>query len=927
MNQFKPLGCSFHGHSCSDSLDAGATVSQIVKRAKLLGRPAVNLTGHGLMCGLAELHLEAKKAGLQCVHGVEAYVISPWHKGKTNKNGTENAVYAHMTVHFKTDKAYEYFCRLSVKAEERAVFKFGEKKPLITMDELRAIGPEIVLGSGCLGSLVQRTARAGDYDLAEKIYQDIREIPGQGNFFVEIMPHVLTSNWTRPEFDHATKTITKAGYFKPNDPDECGNPLDVQKAPSLFMLKMAKKYGDPVIVSEDSHLSDESTYVPQIVRMGNGKEAWRFSTPYVLESSDFWFPIVEKQLGIDAKEYETWIDNSYLFLDRVKDYKFYTSKDRVLLPTTKMVTGIDQDSLQVTLQKVKAIGLMPSKEDSRFPVYKDRLQKEINILYRNGTIDLLPYFLLMEDVVSAQRAAGNFANPRGSAGGSLLLYLLGVSVADPIKYDLSFERFLTLGRITGGSLPDIDTDFADQKAVFEYIKKRYGAENMARVATETQLKLKNSIKDVERLKFGYVRPETELLTKMIPNNNSGLGDKQWVEGYTDPESGEHVVGLLEKEDQVGQAVKSYVEANPEVWKDVLLCLGVTRNHGVHSCSAVITPEPVNSYVPLMRAKKGDDDEDDVWVTAYTGKFLEHVGLVKYDFLGVESLRSLSRSMEMLRRDGLADLKWEEPPHDPEVYKNIFTSTNAGGVFQVSGKGLRPFLDKMPVRSIEDLSAMIALVRPGALDAPSPNPDFNGSAAAYYMACANGKEKPFFIHESIKPFLEGTYGIVLFQEQLSQIVKFVLDLDDAEADGWRRDIGKKNKQLVMQRVNGLEEGAIAKGWTPAQAKLLAKSIEAGGRYSFNCMGAEQKIQTSKGPKTILEIAADKEISVAYIKNGMLHFERPVFAGQTADVSEMFEFTLEDGSTITCTADHKVWTEQGWMTAEDAEKEGVSLIINE
>lgn len=285
MVAFRPLACGCHAHSAEGSLDGGSLVKKLVKRAKELGRPAISLTDHGQMSSLATLWEEAKKAGIMPIHGIEIYLDSPWDEKKVLKNGIIEPTTRHMTVLFKTQKAYEYFCKLTPVAHERAIIRYGDLKPIITIEELKAIGDDICLGSGCFGSAVAKTLMNSGPEAAERVYQEVRDIVKPGCFFVEIMPHILDSTWVRPQVDYATKTILKDGFFKPNDLDDCGLPIDFQKPVNEFMVQMGLKYKDRIIISEDSHLSERNDKAIQDLRLGDN---WRFSCAYSMEPTEVW---------------------------------------------------------------------------------------------------------------------------------------------------------------------------------------------------------------------------------------------------------------------------------------------------------------------------------------------------------------------------------------------------------------------------------------------------------------------------------------------------------------------------------------------------------------------------------------------------------------------------------------------------------------
>lgn len=811
-----------HGHSAEGSLDGGSLIKKLVKRAVDLGRPSIALTDHGQMIGLATLWEEAKKAGIMPIHGIEVYIQSPWDEPKVLKNGTIEPTTRHMTVLFKTQKAYDYFCKISPLAHQRALIKYGDLKPLITWEELQAIGSEICLGSGCFGSAVAKTLMTKGPEEAEKVYQQVRSVVNPGNFFVEIMPHVLDTSWVRPEINYATKEIIKDGFFKPNDLDECGIPNDLQKPVNIFMYEMAKKYKDIAVLSEDSHISEKNDKPIQDLRLGDN---WRFSCAYSMEPTEIWAENLKKQMPfITDKDIEEMVDNSYQLIENFKDYKFLTHKDRVLLPTMESVYGYElkeKSSKQHLKELINKYGKFP-KEPEKVKIYAERLRMEIDVLTNNG-YDFLPYFFTVEDVCHALRKMGYFASPRGSAASSLILYLLDISIIDPIEWNLPFSRFMNAGRIKGGSMADIDLDISVKEDCINYLYERYGQERVASISTSLTMKLKLSIRDVERQYFKKVRPETEEMLKMmiIP---AGVDDEKWLYGYEDDTTGEYVQGYLEGNEPGAIRLKKYIEEEPEIWDTVIRCLSIPKAKGKHASGVIITPGPISDYMPVTLV-------NNEILTAYSMKPVENIGAVKFDFLGLKTLEALSHSFKSLKKEKRIDVPWTLPEHDERIFNEIINNNKHAGLFQISGKAVLPYLKKAPPKNVVDISNLIALCRPGALDAPAPDGSPT-SAADYYIALAKGQKKPFYIHPSVEPILKETGGVVLYQEQLMSIVKTILNLDDMQADDWRRAVGKKDKKLMDKLCNELKEGAIKKGWDDIQAAQLIKTIIASSRYSFN-----------------------------------------------------------------------------------------------
>jgi DNA polymerase-3 subunit alpha len=418
-------------------------------------------------------------------------------------------------------------------------------------------------------------------------------------------------------------------------------------------------------------------------------------------------------------------------------------------------------------------------------------------------------------------------NTRGSAGGSLVIYLFGISITDPIKHGLPFERFLTLGRIKSGTLPDVDWDCPEKDPVLEYLREKYG-DKVALIATDVMMRLKTSILDAERAQNGTVSATTSKMCVKIKGADQGQTDKDWLFGYTDKTTGAHVPGFWEdSENPTAKELRDYANANPQIWKMVQKCLGVTKTRGLHAGGIVITPGPVHDYMPLVHSKKG-------LCSAYTMKGVEEVGGVKYDFLGVKTLKALGIAMQSIQEHENVKLEWEEFPHDNDVYDYVLLADLLAAVFQLNTETVRPFAAKMKPRSVLEIAILTALVRPGGLGAPSPDPSDSDSISAvdYYIMCKNGQKEPYYIHPDLEPILGPTFGAIVFQEQALEIFREIGGYTFEQAEVARRGIGKKIKELLEKCTGDLREACLKKGWTNDQAQRLIESIMASARYAFN-----------------------------------------------------------------------------------------------
>ena len=777
----------------------------------------------------------------------------------------------------------------------------------------------------CLVGCVQKNILNGRSDWAKENYERLRAIAGKGNFFVEVFPHQITHNWTAPKIHRVGRVVVidAPGKFDPIttlkdwdanavDPDPCtGHTIDIQKIPNFYVLAMAKKYGDPVVISLDDHYATEGDKVVQECRLGNGSERWKFYGSYASHDTDTCALALKEQLGVNDRDIEEWVDNSYKFVELFKNYTLETSKDRLLLPSTEMVYNVTTDSVSVLHQLVKKHGRMPKENSPEYQVYKDRFDYELSVLNKNGVADFLPYFFVLEDAASFAKSNNIMWNTRGSAGGSLILFLLGISITDPIKYDLPFERFLTLGRIKSGSLPDIDSDWEDRDVILDYMQKKY-KDSYALIATNLLLRLKSSIKDVERATLGMVLSETDDMCRMIPSVPQGLNDIDWLMGYTDKNTGAHIKGYWEEDVAGSYLLREWAKKNPELWDTVQKCIGITKTRGVHAGGVVLTPGPVQNYMPIMKTEKG-------LATSYEMKAVETIGAVKYDFLGVKTLKALGIAIKSLKSIGV-NLEWKEFPNDPNVIKNVIAGGKLAGIFQLNTRTVAPFVAQIQPKNIKEIALLTSLVRPGALDAPVPDPNViyedekkrPKTAAEYYVHCAQGLRKPYFIHDDLKPILGDTYGVIVTQEQSLKIFRDLADYTYETAEEIRRGIGKKDKDLLSKHMNVLKEKCLLRGWSEQQVEILIESLMKSANYAFNCLEENTRIITNKGIKTLNNI----KIGDFVLSNGDNCAEfKEVTEFKNFGEKDVYDVELSDGQKICATPDHKFLSNGEWRTLKE------------
>jgi hypothetical protein len=542
------------------------------------------------------------------------------------------AKYFHLSMTFLDAEAYETGVRLLSKADSRAEKHGSEKKPLFTWDDIEELGSKnVTMTSSCLVGVVQRHLIDHDnIDIAIDYYEKLRGSCRPGNWYVEVFPHKCDKNWdstgfvtftdgVRERFQPWKKLKFASGVegqvrdfdkrwkvgrqevlvavmenrkwaecpprtvqwieveegFVSNDCRPWAEDGDVQRGANMAVLALAQRYGDPVLIGDDSHYAQADEKVVQDIRLQSGGGSWRFYGQYHRQSSQEAYEHF-KATGIVSgeAEFEGWVENSLAWGERFKGFTF---NDRKSLPTK----FYPEDTLAHTLSLVEKHGRMRWND----PVWVERLEREIEMLHQNGSIDLLPYFFLGEEVCDYFGQQKKLTGPgRGSAAGMLLAYLLRITHVNPIQYGLSMERFLTATRIRSGKLPDIDQDLSRQHRDLlinpetGYLRQRFG-DHYARISTDTSLKLKSAIKDVARVTHnGRVPEDTEMWTRKMQVGPQGISDYDFVFGYKDS-SDNWVEGSIESDPNLQEYTKRY----PLEWKVVQQCLGLTRNKSLHAC--------------------------------------------------------------------------------------------------------------------------------------------------------------------------------------------------------------------------------------------------------------------------------------------------------------------------------------------------------
>lgn len=624
-------------HSHPQSLDSASTPEAFAKREVELDTGVITVTDHGSLAACRTVYDLAKKHKLIPVLGLEGYFRDDncdiFYKANIPKNEKGQYVdffkYGHFCTHFLDQAAYECGVRLISKAP---IERHGsETKPLFDWKALEELSQyNVTFTTGCLIGMVQRhLLDNNDPQMAVKYFERLLHIFGKDRLFVEVFPHVCDRNWVKGvflelqegdkivklKFHDGKKLKTNEGEITAEDlskiflrkgnkhQDLCAvkdyntwnerNPVrilsvrkvedfivnecrpwapdgDVQRGCNEFVMRLSKKYNVPILIADDSHFAHADEKPVQDVRLMASGGSWRFANSYHRQSSQEAYDYFKNKLGVNEKTFEGWVDNSHQWASRFKDFKFVTAPS---LPTK----FYPEDTLKHTMDLIKKHGRMDWDNERAVA----RLEEEIQLLHKNGTIDLLSYFFIDEEVCWEYSKRGLLTGPgRGSAAGVRLAYLLSITHADPFDFDLSLERFITMDRIASGALPDIDQDLPNRDLLVSepdgFLHKRFG-DHFAQISVDTTLKLKSAIKDVCRVLEGRVLPEIEQITRELPDPPQGVSDHNFVFGYTD--SGNWHPGIIE----FNKELQDYTVRFPKHWSVVQKALGLSRQKSRHAC--------------------------------------------------------------------------------------------------------------------------------------------------------------------------------------------------------------------------------------------------------------------------------------------------------------------------------------------------------
>ncbi|MBI5240330.1 MAG: DNA polymerase III subunit alpha [Elusimicrobia bacterium] len=704
------------------------------------------LTDHGNMYGAVEFYNQCRAVGLKPIIGMEAY----FSKGTRTDRGHSQKENCHLTLLSRDYAGYQNLMELSSKAFLEGYYY----DPRIDRELLSKYGKGLVAMSGCLkGELAQRVLRGDDIGQVCELAVDYRDRLEPGCFFLEIMDHGL------PE----------------------------QKQVIKVFLEVSKKTGIPLVATNDCHFVKKSDAEAQDARIciATGRRM-DDSTRLHHESREYYYKSPEEMTTLFPYVPEACAST----LKIAEMCNLQIPMDQMLLPEFQVPQGYTQDSY---LEELCIAGLQERFSGATPAPHQDRLKYELGVIRRMG---FSGYFLIVWDFIKYARSIGVPVGPgRGSGAGALVAYALRITNLDPIEHQLLFERFLNPDR---KSMPDLDIDFADtgRDRVIEYVRNKYGADNVAQIVTFGSLGAKLVVRDVGRV-LGVPLPEVDKLAKLIP----GVPGTMLFEA-------------IQKTPELAEAYK-----NPQYKKLLTLSLkleGLKRHTGVHAAGTVITKEPVVRYTPLARARE-------TVTTQYEGNILPNLGLLKVDFLGLRTLSIIDNAVKAIRSRGKPDFDIDRIPMDDAKSFELLRSGKALGVFQLDSQGIRDLMVRVKPTEFSDIVALIALYRPGPMGA---------GMLDMFVNRKHGREKVKYDSKLMEPVLKDTYGCMLYQEQIMELSKRLAGFTPGEADGLRKAMSKKVPEDLAKARDKFVKGGAVHDINAKTANKIYDQMEKFAGYGFN-----------------------------------------------------------------------------------------------
>ena len=766
-----------HVHSEYSMLDGAARVGPLMKAAAEEGMPAIAMTDHGNMFGAYDFWKQATAVGVKPIIGTEAYITPGtsrqdrtrvrWggsHQSQDDVGGSGS--YTHMTLLSENNEGMHNLFRLSSLASIEGYYF----KPRMDRELLSRYSKGIIATTGCVGGEVQTRLRLGQYEEARKAAADFRDIFGEGNFFAEVMDHGI----------------------------------DIERRTMQDLLRLAKDLNLPLVASNDlhyTHAHDATAHAALLCV----QSASTLDDPnrFKFDSDEFYLKSAAQMRHL-FRDHPEACDNTLLVAERCE----VNFEHRDLMPRFPVPEG---ETEATWFEKEVNAGMLRRFNDAPSEAHLAQAQYEVDVIKQMG---FPGYFLVVADFISWAKRQGIRVGPgRGSAAGSMASYAMGITELDPLAHGLIFERFLNPERV---SMPDVDVDFDDRRRpeVIRYVTEKYGDDRVAQIVTYGTIKAKQALKDSARV-LGMPYSVGEKLTKAMPpaimGKDISLGD------ILDRDAPRY------KEAADFRAVLDTDQEAAKVFETARGIENLKRQWGVHAAGVIMSAEPLLDVLPIMKR-----EDDGAIITQFDQPPLESLGLIKMDFLGLRNLTIIEDALRMIEKNTGTRLVIEDLDLDADQKTyDLLARGDTLGVFQLDGGPMRSLLKQLKPTSFEDISAVIALYRPGPMGMNSHT---------NYALRKNGLQKIEAIHpeleEPLQESLGITYGLIVYQEQVMSVAQKVAGFTLGQADVLRRAMGKKKKSELDKQYADFEKGMIGNGYSANAVKVLWDTLMPFADYAFN-----------------------------------------------------------------------------------------------
>ena len=754
-----------HVHSHYSLMDGLNTPHELLEAAKNQGQSCLSITDHGSLASHRDMQIAAKELGMKPILGLEAYISATdrFDKRAVSKRDDNTSLYNHIILLAKNDEGVKNLQKLSQIAWTEGYYH----KPRIDMEALFEFGDGIIVVSGCMNGLISKAIERGDNEKAREYVKSFKERFGK-DFYIEVQAH-------NPEsLNTALLSLADEFGVKPVATGDCHFAKKEERDLEELLLILSTKPSE----NKEADYTSSRAFTNIIDRFDyiypNRPISFADINVYIQSYSEISMDF--EKAGITRKDiYESTIEIS----NKVEVYDFHENLDLLPVPKANALKTVKK----MCEESLKEKGL----DNER---YRERLQEELKII---DDKNFASYFLVVGDMVGWAKTNEIMVGPgRGSAAGSLVCYLMGITEVDPIVYDLLFFRFINPER---NDFPDIDTDFMDRRRgeVKEYLRKKF--KHVASISTFQYFKDKGVIRDVART---FLIPLGEV--------NKALKGVETFEEY-----------------ETSASTEEFRKKYPEVTKYASMLRGKIRGNGMHAAGVVVAKDDISKYVPIETRKDPNESVSGrIPVVAYDMEQAADIGLIKLDVLGLKTLSVIDdaiRTIEHIKKKkiNLKDITLD----DPKVFEDL-SSGYTKGVFQAEATPYTNLLMKMGVNNFEDLAASNALVRPGAMN----------TVGGSYIRRKRGEEMTTYAHPIMQEFTARTYGVIIYQEQVMQACVHLGGMSWVDADKVRKIIGKKKDASEFDQYKDQFITGASKYITAEDAQKLWHDFEAHAGYSFN-----------------------------------------------------------------------------------------------